>query len=426
VTPFSHFANRAKRSLQFRARALQRQLKNSLKAAYTTEPVKQVTLAETGAVVCTSKAELLQSTRDCTLRFAPGKKISHRNLHSVMPSPDCKNRGALERSLSEQDFQTPDILFGRFHDCIAEPRTGRLLTPNSDLVLETSAIHDILDPDFVDSDHLVMKRQQICKVVRNYAVLDEDVLFAFNSFTPSYGHYLLTSLPVILAFEHEIKSGRLKLVVPASFPYWMRRHLGSFGLADQHFIVLTDAAYRFRSAIVSNILDASNTRAPNPQSLDFVDRLRPASLDPEGTRLYVRRSGEGDLSSRTILNEGEIIAALEAFGFYIIEPGRMTLKEQARAFSQAQLIVSPHGSTLANLLFCQPGTKVLDLMPDDWVGARGDALRDVWGMRVCSVAGLEYSVLLCPSGIVARHYTGNPKITCTVPMPHLMSAIGQL
>jgi hypothetical protein len=112
-------------------------------------------------------------------------------------------------------FGNPRWPISRLH---RQPRSIRLVTHNSDLVLETSAIHDILDPNLVDSDHLTTTRRQIFRIVRNQPVIDEDVLFAFNSFTLSYGHHLLTSLPLIFAFESEIKEDLLKIVFPAGYP----------------------------------------------------------------------------------------------------------------------------------------------------------------------------------------------------------------
>lgn len=412
------------RSIQFRAHTAAIHLRNFLKHLYPTAPIKRISIVD-AAVACNTKAELLQSTRDATWRLAPGKTVPCSNLKQLIASAGCGNIGALGRSLSEARFEAPELQIGRFHNCIAEPRSIRLVTNNSDLIGETSSVHDILDPDFSDAGHLTNRHNNVCRVVRSYHPIEDDVLFVFNSFTPSYGHYILTSLPLIVSFLDEIKQGRLKIVVPAGYPRWMRDHLREFGICEDHVLILRDSPYRFRSAIISNTLDARNTRAPHPDTLaGIVGRLRPVdTVRRPMNKLFVKRSGASDMSTRTILNEGEVIDAVEALGFHVLEPAMMSLREQAHAFHQADVVVSPHGSTLANLIFCRPGTKVLDLMPDDWVGVRGDAIRDVWGLRLCAVTGLDYSVLLCPSTIVTRHYSGNPTITCKVDIPDLIASI---
>jgi capsular polysaccharide biosynthesis protein len=424
VSHFLDILNRRKRSLRFRAQAANRHLRNSLKHLHKTAPVGRISLSEAGAA-CNSKAEFLQSMHDATLRLAPGTMVPCSSLRNLVASQGCANRAALEHSLSESHFETPEILVGRFRDCIAEPRTIRLITRDSNLIIETSSIHGLLDPDLVESDHLTMRRRKILQVARRHEWVDEDVLFAFNSFTPSYGHYVLTSLPLIFAFLDEIKQGLLKIIMPAGYPHWMRNHLLELGLDDNDFLILRDAAYRFRSAIASNILDARNTRAPNPGSLTWLSGVlgQLGTVQAPNTKLYVKRSGSSDVSSRTISNEAEVIEALELLGFRAIEPTRMSLREQVSAFHQATVVVSPHGSSLANLLFCQPGTKVLDLMPDGWVGARGNSIRDVWAARICALAQLDYSVLLCPSQTKSRHHTGNPTIAYNVVVSDLLGSL---
>jgi capsular polysaccharide biosynthesis protein len=45
----------------------------------------------------------------------------------------------------------------------------------------------------------------------------------------------------------------------------------------------------------------------------------------------------------------------------------MSVIEQAALFSQAEIIIAPHGSGLTNLIFCQPNTKVIELFSPNYV-----------------------------------------------------------
>ena len=64
------------------------------------------------------------------------------------------------------------------------------------------------------------------------------------------------------------------------------------------------------------------------------------------------------------------------------------MREQILLFQSADFIIGPHGAGLANLLFCEPGTKVIELMPSTemrpffWLIARKLGL--VHGMQFCS------------------------------------------
>lgn len=76
-----------------------------------------------------------------------------------------------------------------------------------------------------------------------------------------------------------------------------------------------------------------------------------------GRRLYVART---DTAGRSMRNEAAVIARLEAMGFEIFIGSRHSVAEQVKAFREARMIVAPHGAGLTNLLFCQPGTVVVE------------------------------------------------------------------
>lgn len=87
-------------------------------------------------------------------------------------------------------------------------------------------------------------------------------------------------------------------------------------------------------------------------------------------RIYISRNR---YKYRNLENEEEVIALLEPLGFEIVLPELLSFKDQVTLFSSAQLIVATSGSALNNLLFCKPGTSIIetrrkDAMPPLYVG----------------------------------------------------------
>lgn len=67
---------------------------------------------------------------------------------------------------------------------------------------------------------------------------------------------------------------------------------------------------------------------------------------------------------RKVLNEKSLKQVLSAYGFkeYILE--ELSLLDQVCLFSSSNIVISPHGAGLSNLVFCNPGTIVLELFPN--------------------------------------------------------------
>jgi len=75
-----------------------------------------------------------------------------------------------------------------------------------------------------------------------------------------------------------------------------------------------------------------------------------------GRRIYIPR---GDArNGRKMINELDVIVLLEKFHFSIIDPGMLSVAEQSMVFNGADLVVGPHGSAFANILFMSKGAVI--------------------------------------------------------------------
>jgi len=82
------------------------------------------------------------------------------------------------------------------------------------------------------------------------------------------------------------------------------------------------------------------------------------------TRLYISRQ---NTTNRRIVNEAEIVEYLERIGFVKIDLASLSIADQAQLFSQAEVIVAPHGSGLTNTVFCTPSTKLIEIFSPNFV-----------------------------------------------------------
>jgi hypothetical protein len=118
-----------------------------------------------------------------------------------------------------------------------------------------------------------------------------------------------------------------------------------------------------------------------------IDRLRDrvVPLLPElgGKKaVYFRRAGR-----RKITNEHELLPLLAARGMEIIEDDHVDVLKQAALFREADFIIAPHGALLVNLVYCKPGTVLVELLPGRYAS---NCYR-----TLCRLVGVEYYAVVC-------------------------------
>jgi len=104
--------------------------------------------------------------------------------------------------------------------------------------------------------------------------------------------------------------------------------------------------------------------------------------------LYVPRR---NVSMRQVVNEAAVEAALTRIGFEIFDNAEHSVREQARAFRDASIVVSPHGAGLSNIVYCDLGTPVVELVPEgyDQGVTSYRSLADLFGLRYTQIFARE-------------------------------------
>jgi len=100
-------------------------------------------------------------------------------------------------------------------------------------------------------------------------------------------------------------------------------------------------------------------------------------------RIYLSRK---KASRRQVINEDKVISCLEKCGFESITLESISVAQQAVLFAGAKFVIAPHGAGLTNLVFCNPGTKVIEIFAPDYL------VKYYW--IVSNVCGLEHYYLL--------------------------------
>lgn len=112
------------------------------------------------------------------------------------------------------------------------------------------------------------------------------------------------------------------------------------------------------------------------------ERVIPQLTETPYKKVYLSREGR-----RKIRNENEFRPFLDELGIQFIEDKHVNVLDQAALFHGADFIVAPHGALLTNLMFCRPGTVLVELLPGSYHPA--------CYRNLCQIVGIHYYAVVC-------------------------------
>jgi hypothetical protein len=198
----------------------------------------------------------------------------------------------------------------------------------------------------------------------------------------NYYHWLLDLVPRVLLLKHATQnfSNYDTLLLNGSRANYERETLTALEVPPEK-IRFVDSRDRFQ--IASAVFPSLEINVVAPWKVRGLREL--ASSRPQrhrSSRLYFSRARA---AVRRIGNEKEISEALRHHDFEILEAETLSFREQVDWSANASVIIAPHGAALANIVFCQPGTRVVEI-------STREGYRD-WYWQLAVVAGLSYEIL---------------------------------
>ena len=189
---------------------------------------------------------------------------------------------------------------------------------------------------------------------------EETVAVCANLGMHNYFHWMLETLPrieILRSSGIEIKEID-KFLIDNNLPF-QKKTLEVLGISEEK--ILDSRRYlhiKAKQLVVPSYQGI--LCVPSKRSCDFIRQTflpiadREKSTYPE--RLYISRQ---NTNLRHVINDDEVIATLEKKDFVAVIPELMPLPEQISLFASAKIIVGPWGAWATNLVFCNPGSKVI-------------------------------------------------------------------
>ena len=208
----------------------------------------------------------------------------------------------------------------------------------------------------------------------------------------NYSHWLFDLLPRLLAAEaagHELAGFDHIVANPGRAPFCMAT-IEALGVRPDRVVPIgAGDAFQLEGCVTTTLRQRHWALALSPaecrQLAARLGRARSPRTDfPR--RIFLPR---GAASFRRLVNEGELAAPLQARGFEPFFPERFSFAEQVAAFAQAEVVVGAHSSSFSNLIFCAPGTRVLEIFPPRHIDFSWWTLASHTGLTYAAVVGRD-------------------------------------
>ncbi|MBF2079113.1 MAG: DUF563 domain-containing protein [Synechococcales cyanobacterium T60_A2020_003] len=295
-----------------------------------------------------------------------------------------------------------------------------ILTSDHHLIPNLSPQFPILSPGHpVDiSQHQIFKHPDLAPV----RSLSGTVVVLAGLLNNVYFHWMLDVLPRLELLEQaQIDWSAVDhIVLPRSLSF-QRETIDRLGIPQEKCIDPVEISHLQADRLIVPSFPGAIAWFPR-WACDFLRQhfLSEASQgEIPSRRLYITR---GSTAPRTVLNEGEVVTYLQRRNFEVVSLEALSVQAQATLLAQASVVISPHGSGLTNLVFCQPGTPVIELFSPDFVYSC------YWFLS--TVMKLDYAYLLGekPEGfwLYQQLYTSSRLACMTVDVPKLDYLLNQM
>lgn len=260
----------------------------------------------------------------------------------------------------ESKHESPAAFVAVFPDGEVWNRNGAVVTPDGYLVADVSS--NFSDDPKEPLNFIEWKLPAVYKVPGTVAVLS--VIGG-----EGYFHWMFDVLPRIhlLRYSGIFLEDIDKFIINTyKYPY-QRETLNLLQIPETKLIESFKYPHLKTDTLVVPSLAGITGNMPN-WVCDFLRKeflhsgiINKSSLSKQ---IYISRA---NASCRRVINEVEVINFLKKFGFEQVTLESLSVSEQAALFSSAQVVVAPHGAGLSNVVFCNPGTKVIELFSANYV-----------------------------------------------------------
>jgi capsular polysaccharide biosynthesis protein len=261
-------------------------------------------------------------------------------------------------------FETPASFIAMIPNGRVCGSKGTIISPDDKLLADVS-IDFGLTPDNAEQ-HYILKKIKLPKLVNT----NETIAVLSAAGGTNYFHWMFDVLPRIHLLQSEKIINEVdKFLVNEILYDFQKETLNLIGIPQEKIITTNENFHIKANQLIVPSLPGITGSMPqwacNFLRQEFLLK-QTSSFNTRVKRIYISRA---KAKHRRVINESELIEFLTKFDFQVYTMENLSVIEQAAIFSAAEVIISPHGAALTNLVFCTPKTKVIELFSPNYINS---------------------------------------------------------
>ena len=337
------------------------------------------------------RARLYPPTRICPSTIEWWISTADKELHASFtkvdalctvsyPLPKTVHKSIRQQFINDQTSVYPETFVATIPQGRVTPR-GLIITPDGQLLEDVSIFFYFAGGRTMMPDLSLAWNLEQLEIGGRVAALSTDG-------ASLYYHWLFQLLP---RFELLRRAG----IEPGGIDYYVvngqeqpfqRESLALLGIDPKKVIASNRVPIiRAKELVVPSV--PLGVGCFRPWMMEFLrDTFLPKNhrdLKHTGRRLYISRAAA---KYRRVLNEDDVVQFLRRRRFETIALEAFSIREQAAAMAACEVVVAPHGGGLSNVVFCTPGTKIIEIFSPELVAS--------YFWKISNQVGLDYYYLL--------------------------------
>ncbi len=188
----------------------------------------------------------------------------------------------------------------------------------------------------------------------------------------NYFHFLFDIIARLKMCEEQFNLSSIDYFYVPNKLHWQKKIFSIFGIEQNRLI----NSNKSRHIQASKIIAVDHPWYHNGRVHDEVKNipswivfwlrnkfLKMSKKFKNNEKIFIDRS-ESKFNHCQFQNNDEIINFLQSKGFTSYKVGQLDFFEQIYLFNNAKIIIGPHGAAFTNIVFCEPKTNIVEILPE--------------------------------------------------------------